>query len=94
MSQINLQSETLLPLTEAAKHLPRRNGKKVHHSTLYRWATKGVRGRVLATIMVGGIRYTSIEALGRFTTVSRPRSGSIAVDGLDAVNRALDEAGL
>ena len=55
-----------IALSDAPKYLPRRNGKKVHYSTVYRWATKGARGRVLETRLVGGIRYTTREALQRF----------------------------
>jgi hypothetical protein len=62
------------PLTEAVKYLPKRNGKKVHYSTLYRWATKGARGRILETMRVGGIRYTTLAALKSFSgnTVGDP----------------------
>jgi len=55
-----------IPLTEVPNLLPRRRGKKTHYSTVYRWATKGARGRVLESKLVGGIRYTSQEALQRF----------------------------
>ncbi len=45
---------------------PRRRGRKVHVSTLHRWASVGCRGVVLETVQVGGTRCTSVEALGRF----------------------------
>lgn len=67
-----LESETLVALTDACKLLPSRNGKRIHYSTVYRWATKGARGRLLETILVGGIRYTSREALQRFQTPNHP----------------------
>jgi Protein of unknown function (DUF1580) len=35
-------------------------------ATLYRWALKGVRGIKLETVMMGGRRYTSDEAVDRF----------------------------
>jgi hypothetical protein len=59
--------ETVLPLADAAKGLPRRRGgRQVHPSTLHRWATAGCRGVRLETIQIGGTRCTSREALQRF----------------------------
>jgi hypothetical protein len=59
--------ENPIPLAVAARLVPpRRNGKRTHISTLYRWATVGVRGVVLETLQVGGSRCTSREALQRF----------------------------
>jgi hypothetical protein len=55
-----------ISLTEVPNHLPRRRGKKTHYSTVYRWATKGARGRILETKLVGGILYTTQGALQRF----------------------------
>ena len=92
---IDVRNEQAIPLSEVPNHLPRRRGKKVHYSTVYRWVTKGSRGRVLESVQVGGVRYTSIEALDRFLqTSSRGRSSS--TDGIidAAVEAALDAAGL
>jgi Protein of unknown function (DUF1580) len=59
----------LFPLTEAHRHLPRRQGgKKLHRTTLGRWASKGCRGVVLKTWLVGGIRYTNAEAVAEFVS--------------------------
>ena len=64
---INLTSESVLSLTEAAKALPRRRaGKRPHVATLYRWASRGLRGVKLETLQVGGTLCTSTEALQRF----------------------------
>lgn len=64
---IDLENETVLSLTEAAKQLPRRRaGKRPHVATLYRWANRGLRGIQLETIQVGGTLCTSAEALQRF----------------------------
>ncbi len=67
---LDIEEERLIPLKEAAQHLPRRNGKRTHYSTVFRWATKGARGRKLDTVLIGGMRYTSMEALHRFTTAT------------------------
>jgi hypothetical protein len=58
----NLQLETLVALCQAGKLLPGRP----HVSTLYRWHLRGIRGIRLETILIGGRRYTSQEALERF----------------------------
>lgn len=59
--------EELLTLSEAARFCPRRRqGKKPHLSTLYRWATRGSRGVMLETLQTPGGLCTSKEALRRF----------------------------
>lgn len=69
VSMIDLFSDAdeLLTFAQAAVVLPsRRQGKKVSISTLWRWATRGSRGVVLETKKLGGLTYTSREALTRF----------------------------
>lgn len=94
---IDLSSETIVTLTAAPHHLPRRRGgKKVSPSTLYRWAKGG-----LETIRVGGTLCTSVQALQRFCellTARRnpggmppPRSTGLPKE---EVGRRLDEIGL
>ena len=63
---IDLQNETVIPLTEACKHLPHRDGRPVHASTIFRWALQGLRGIKLESIKIGGSRCTSLQALARF----------------------------
>ncbi|MEE8172695.1 MAG: DUF1580 domain-containing protein [Alphaproteobacteria bacterium] len=55
---IDIQTEQLLTLAEAAKRLPTRP----HVSTIWRWAATGG----LETVRLGGRVYTSIEAIERF----------------------------
>ena len=45
--------EELITLTEAAKHLPKVDGKKVSICTLWRWCRKGMRGVFLEYVRVG-----------------------------------------
>lgn len=99
MNRQQLARENPLTFSEVSKWLPKRNGKKVHYSTVYRWATKGVRGRVLETIRVGGVRYTSVQALERFLSAPTPTETAEPVSAplnaeLAAIQRHLDEAGL
>lgn len=61
-------SENLVPFTAAGAGFP---GRRVSASTLHRWRLAGVRNasgeRVkLETAVVGGQRFTSLEAIARF----------------------------
>ncbi len=62
-----MNDERLLTLTEAAKLLPRLNGKRIATTTLWRWATSGIRGVRLETRRLGRRVVTSVEALDRFS---------------------------
>jgi hypothetical protein len=64
---IDLFSEQTLPLSAAAKRLPRlRNNRPVSPATLWRWASAGLRGVRLEVVKIGGATCTSVEALQRF----------------------------
>ena len=99
---IDIQSEELITLSEAAKFVPRRRrGRKVSTSTIYRWASKsGLRGVRLSTIRAGGALCTSVEALQRFfdaLTALDSDSSSDAIDDDDtdpSIDRALAKYGL
>lgn len=95
---INLR-ETLLTLTQAAATLP----NKPHASTIHRWRLNGVRGIRLETIMVGGRRYTSREALERFSArltaaadgePPPSRTGKQREKAIAAAETVLEEAGI
>jgi len=59
---IDLSAEKPITITEAAKLAP----GPVHVATIWRWLLKGCRGVRLESIVSGGRRYTSAEALERF----------------------------
>ena len=60
-------SEEIRALSDWPKHLPtRRGGKRIHVSTLYRWALHGCRGVKLESLQLGGTLATSREGLERF----------------------------
>jgi hypothetical protein len=63
---IDIGAESLLTLSKAAGVLP----GQPHVSTLFRWATRGVRGVKLETCLLGGRRYTSRQALQRFSSAA------------------------
>ena len=60
-----------------AKILPGRNGRSISYVSVWRWATKGIRSPYmppgtsirLETVVLGQKRYTSHEALERFSAV-------------------------
>lgn len=61
-----LLQENLLTLAQAAKSLPKFNGKRVACSTVYRWIVYGLEGRKLEALRIGRRYMTSLEALDRF----------------------------
>ena len=66
--------ETVLTLAEAAQRLPAIKGKKVHPSSVWRWATQGVRGVHLESWRLGGRCLTTLEAVERFAAKLAERS--------------------
>jgi len=58
--------EELIGLTEATRHLPKVDGKKVCVCTLWRWCRLGLRGVFLEYVRVGRKICTTREALLRF----------------------------
>jgi hypothetical protein len=99
---INIAVETLLTLSQAARlRPPGRAGRPTHPSTPYRWATRGVRGHRLEVIRLGGVTYTSREALQRFAVrltadAAGPPAPPLAPDrrAADAAAAELDRRGL
>lgn len=59
---IDIEHEELLTIAQAAKRLP----SHPHVSTVWRWVLYGVRGTKLESVLIGGLRYTSAQALERF----------------------------
>ncbi|NLX98218.1 MAG: DUF1580 domain-containing protein [Rhodopirellula sp.] len=91
--------EQLLALGQAMHELPNRPSP----STAWRWYRKGIRGVRLETVVVGGRRYTSREALDRFLSAVtsaadsepiRRRERDADVGRSDNTERKLRDAGL
>ena len=82
----------------------RRAGRRPHIRTGFRWASVGLAGQVLETVMIGGQRYTSGPALERFfaaVTAARalkaarqPPQPSVALRPAGDVDAELDRLGL
>ncbi len=64
---IDIKTEKLLSMSQAVRLIPpSRSGRSTHTSTLVRWIHRGVRGRRLEAVRIGGSWFTSLEALARF----------------------------
>jgi len=64
---IDITTETVITPIKATGFCPeRRAGARPNIATVYRWMIDGVRGIRLESIMVGGTRCTSVQALQRF----------------------------
>ena len=63
---MRILTEQVMSLKEAAEAIEKITSKKPDKSTLYRWCTKGLKGRFLEHERVGGNIITSKEALERF----------------------------
>lgn len=97
---IDVESETLVQFPEARSAFP---GDRRHSlATLHRWRLRGVRGVKLETVLIGGLRYTSKEAIARFIAAQNaddaPAAPAITPTQrrrqAQAAQRALQEAGL
>lgn len=71
---INIDNEEAMSLAEAAKSLPRVNGRRPSLSTLWRWCRKGLKGVRLDYLRVGRKIVTSREAMNRFFAALTGRS--------------------
>ena len=93
------ETETLIPFNAAREAFP--GGKRLALQTLHRWRLHGVRGTKLETILIGGSRFTSAEAIQRFIAAQNPaESAEPAITGkqratmAQTANRILAESGM
>lgn len=63
---IDLQAETIISIAEAPRHIPGRPSL----ATVWRWVLNGTRAGKLDSILIGGRRFTSVEAIQRFADKS------------------------
>ncbi len=81
---VDPKCEHLCRLTAVPSALPSRP----HLATVWRWGLHGVRGVKLETLLIGGVRYTSDEAVARFISrLNEP--GAVR----EPVNAAAERAG-
>lgn len=105
---IDLATERILSLSEAARALPRIGGKRPHCSTLWRWCRRGCNGVRLEYARIGRRIVTSEEALSRFAArlaaADRDDRGAVArrrrarrgtsARAIEEAEAALDRAGI
>ncbi|HOD84224.1 MAG TPA: DUF1580 domain-containing protein [Phycisphaerae bacterium] len=72
--------EDLITLTEATKHLPKVDGRKVAICTLWRWCRVGLRGVFLEYVRVGRKICTTRQALLRFFSALADQDSRFAPD--------------
>jgi len=64
---IDTAVEQPLPLAVLARKVPNRDGKRgVNVSTMWRWIQRGIHGVRLESLLIGGIRMSTEQALARF----------------------------
>ena len=75
---IDIANETVIAVAEVPQHTPGRPSL----ATIWRWVLRGTRAGKLESILVGGRRFTSVEAIQRFAQQS-----TAAADGEKAPSR-------
>ena len=80
---IDLSTEALVPWQQVAKHVP----GQPHISTLHRWRLKGIKGRRLETLSIGGRRFSSLQAISRFITALNAADAPSATPSFTATQR-------
>ena len=76
---IDIVKEQMIPFSKIPAWCDKHIGNRVNRSTIHRWRIRGARGNKLETVLIGGRRYTSQEALLRFfdnTTAAEDGAGS------------------
>lgn len=81
---ISATTEKVITFAEAAKICPQIDGKRPSTVTIWRWATKGVRGVRLEHVRVGRRMVTTEEAINTFF---RDLSSVPAVERAPLTNR-------
>jgi hypothetical protein len=63
-----LTAESALTLTQTAAVIGEHTGRRPSSSTVWRWSLRGVRGKRLEVIRVGGTLYTTRQCISEFLT--------------------------
>jgi hypothetical protein len=69
---MSVYHEQRLTLSQAAQRMD------LSVSTLWRWCQRGVQGTRLESIVIGHLRYTSVEALERFASRCTERADGVS----------------
>lgn len=101
---LNLPSEDSLPIREVPAEIQKTTGQRPHLATIWRWVQRGCRGVKLETVLVGGRRFTSRQAIQNFvleTTAAADGNQSaetvpsaVRIRAIKEADRDFDEAGI
>lgn len=98
--QVDPNRDRLIAMARLVEWYEARTGRRLHRSVTYRWRQRGVRaadGTVyrLPTVRIGGMRYTSEEAIAWWTAVvDGAPAAAAAARAAAAASDAEDEATL
>jgi Protein of unknown function (DUF1580) len=85
---IDTTLEQPLPVAVLAREVTNREGRRgVNVSTFWRWMLRGVKGVRLESIMVGGIRMSSREALARFFIATTAAANGESAPAVTTIQR-------
>ena len=73
---IDTQTETIIAFSDARTAVPGID-RRLSLATLHRWRLNGVRGVKLETVLIGGMRYTSREAIARFIAAQNAKETQV-----------------
>ena len=91
---IDTETEELIPLKQLGLMFPGRAGKAISRATLFRWMLKGVKGHKLESLLIGGKRVSSRQAVARFLDSLNPGACHHRTGEAEAVAKVLDAEGL
>jgi hypothetical protein len=83
---IDITKERLIPFDSAAGFLA--SGSRPTYSTWWRWWRQGIRGVHLETVLVGGRRLTTAEAVERFVAATTEAGSADALEMRRAIHQA------
>ena len=94
---IDAATENLIRFQKASRHI----ASNPSVCALHRWRLSGVRGVKLETLLVGGVRFTRVEAIARFIAEQNrdePPTPALTASQrrvqAETANRVLQEAGI
>ena len=89
---IDVTRDTLIRFRDLPSWSKEHFGKRIHPSTFQRWRLRGVRGVKLASILIGGERYSSEESLQTFFAATTAAADGQPVESYAVANQSQDEA--
>ncbi len=89
---IDVTRDTLIRFRDLPSWSKEHFGKRIHPSTFQRWRLRGVRGVKLASILIGGERYSSEESLQLFFAATTAAADGRPVEFIVIADKHQDAA--